>query len=69
MSNEHERPSQPPSQHMVIERRRVSSDGANVQVLELELSDTAREALPTAATSPMNSWPIVSGGFNRRCAQ
>jgi hypothetical protein len=45
MSNEHERPSQPPSQHMVIERRRVSSDGANVQVLELELSDTAREAL------------------------
>jgi len=42
MSNEHERPSQPPSQHMVIERRRVSSDGANVQVLELELSDTAR---------------------------
>jgi hypothetical protein len=30
---------------MVIERRRVSSDGANVQVLELELSDTAREAL------------------------
>ncbi len=26
-------------------------------------------APPTAATSPMNSWPIVSGGFTRRCAQ
>lgn len=46
MSDEHERPSpQPALQQMVVERRRVSSDGANVQVLELELSEVAREAL------------------------